>query len=230
MNAPIMTDGIKLALEYLLDSADYIADLAAGHKVIENIQRGVTVFGSARTNPNHGDYAAARKLGQLLARAGYTVTTGGGGGIMEAANRGAFEVGGMSLGLDIMLPHEQAPNAYTTTNHTFKYFFTRKQCLVDVAKAVVCFPGGFGTLDELTEVLTQVQTGKIPPMPLVLVGKTFWDKWDSYVKDALIADGVVSARDSELYRIVDTSEEIMDILEEAFSGNTEVAVTYPGLS
>jgi len=212
-----MTNDIKLALEYLLDSADYIADLAAGYKKIEGIKRGVTVFGSARTAPSDPAYESARKLGKMLAQAGYTVTTGGGGGIMEAANRGAYEAGGYSLGLDIMLPREQAPNGYTTTNHTFKYFFTRKQCLIDVAKAVICYAGGFGTLDELTEVLTQVQTDKIAPMPLILIGKSFWSNWDNYIKSTLLEHKMINPGDRELYQIVDTPEEAVAIIEEFFA-------------
>jgi uncharacterized protein (TIGR00730 family) len=214
-----MNDSIKLALEYLLDSADYIADLAAGHKTIEHIDHGITVFGSARTKPGNPYYAEARRLGQLLARAGFTVTSGGGGGIMEAVNRGAFEAGGMSIGLGIKLPYEELPNVYTTTSHSFKYFFTRKQCLIDVAKAVICFPGGFGTLDEMTEVITQVQTGKLAVMPLVLVGAKFWSAWDDYVRTTLLDHGMVGEVDCALYNIVDTADEVMEYLTDWFEAH-----------
>ncbi|MDR0859227.1 MAG: TIGR00730 family Rossman fold protein [Oscillospiraceae bacterium] len=216
----VMNDSIKVALEYLLDSADYIADLAAGHKTIEHVDHGITVFGSARTKPSNPYYAEARKLGQLLARNGFTVTSGGGGGIMEAVNRGAFEAGGMSIGLGIKLPYEELPNVYTTTSHSFKYFFTRKQCLIDVAKAVICFPGGFGTLDELTEVITQVQTGKLAAMPLILVGKKFWTAWDEYSRNTLLDHGMVSEADCELYTIVDGAEEVMSCLTDWFEAHT----------
>jgi len=212
-NNSILPTEIKLALEYMLDSADYIADLAAGQKMIRDITNGITVFGSARTPKNHAFYASARLMGQLLAKAGYTVATGGGGGIMEAANRGAFEVGGESIGLNILLPFEQFPNVYTTRNHNFKYFFTRKQCLVDVStKAVIFYPGGYGTLDELSDVLTQIQTGKLPLISVILVCSEFWHTWDEYVKETFLKYEMLTEEDTKFYKIVDTPEEAMEIL------------------
>lgn len=190
----------------------YEQDLCKGMDMITKYDRGVTVFGSARTNENNHDYAKARLLGSLLAKDGHVVATGGGGGIMEAANRGAFEAGGVSLGLNIELPHEQHLNSFTTDSNQFKYFFTRKQCLVRVAKAFVYFPGGYGTIDELSEVLVQIQTGKMPHLPVILYDSAFWAPLVEFLNNHLYAQGMISAGDAQIMTITDDIEEIVYVV------------------
>src|SRR5690606_19507522 len=131
-------------------------------------------------------YIKARTVGKMLAEEGFAVITGGGGGIMEAANRGAYEAGGTSVGLNIELPHEQNLNPYTTESMPFRYFFARKVMLAYAASALICFPGGFGTLDEMFEVITLVQTGKMPPVPIILVGCEFWQPLDNFIREQLL--------------------------------------------
>lgn len=180
--------------------------------MIAKYDRGVTIFGSARTNENNKDYAQARLLGQMLAKAGHVVATGGGGGIMEAANRGAFEAGGVSLGLNIQLPREQHLNSFTTDSNQFKYFFTRKQCLVQVAKAFVYFPGGYGTIDELSEVLVQIQTGKMPKLPVILYDASFWDPLLEFINKHLLEQKMISAEDTRIMSTTDDLDEIVALV------------------
>ena len=174
----------------------------------------VSVFGSARTSEESEDYISARKLGSLLAQAGYGVITGGGPGIMEAASRGAFEENGVSIGLNIELPMEQHPNKYQTQSLSFRYFFVRKVCFLKYSTAIVVYPGGFGTLDELSEVLTMVQTKKINMVPIVFVDKKFWGGLIDWFTNTLAADGMISPEDLKLIHLVDTPEEAMNYLKE----------------
>ena len=171
----------------------------------------VSVFGSARTPEDAPDYKEAYKMGKLLVENGYGVITGGGNGIMGAANKGAFEANGQSVGLNIELPHEQRPNPFQTISLAFRYFFVRKVCFLKYSTAVIVFPGGFGTLDELGEVLTMVQTRKINAIPIILVGKKFWEGLSDWFK-TMETDGMISPGDIDLIKIVDTSEEAMDYL------------------
>ena len=174
----------------------------------------VSVFGSARTAETDADYASARKLGKLLVDSGYGVVTGGGPGIMEAASRGAFEAGGLSIGLNIELPMEQHPNPYQTLSLSFRYFFVRKVCFLKYSTAVIVYPGGFGTLDEISEVLTMVQTGKINMIPIIFVDKDFWGGVVNWFKDSLVSKGMISPEDTELFHLVDTAEEAVDYLRD----------------
>ena len=174
----------------------------------------VSVFGSARTNENNEDYISARELGGKLVKAGYGVITGGGPGIMEAASRGAYEAGGSSIGLNIELPMEQNPNKYQTTSLFFRYFFVRKVCFLKYSTAVIVYPGGFGTLDELSEVLTMVQTGKINMIPIIFVDKKFWGGVVEWFKNSLAAEGMIDESDLELFHLVDTAEEAVRYLQE----------------
>ncbi|MBR2344289.1 MAG: TIGR00730 family Rossman fold protein [Lentisphaeria bacterium] len=174
----------------------------------------VSVFGSARTPENSPDYKSARQLGKLLTEAQYGVITGGGPGIMEAAARGVHENGGVSIGLNIELPMEQNPNAYQTTSMSFNYFFVRKVCFLKYSMAFIVYPGGFGTLDELSEVLTMVQTGKINLIPIIFVNKKFWGGLVNWFKDTLINEKMISPEDVDLIRVVDTAEEAVDYLKE----------------
>ncbi|MDD3885440.1 MAG: TIGR00730 family Rossman fold protein [Victivallaceae bacterium] len=172
----------------------------------------VAVFGSARSKPGTTAYDEAYSTGELLVRNGYGVITGGGGGIMGAANRGAHSAGGVSVGLNIELPMEQHPNPFQTTALSFRYFFVRKVCFLKYAVGIVIFPGGFGTLDECAEVLTMMQTRKINPIPVVLVGRKFWNGFSSWVKHAMLGDELISETDLDMFKIVDSGEDAVKYL------------------
>ncbi|MDR0846227.1 MAG: TIGR00730 family Rossman fold protein [Lactobacillales bacterium] len=191
---------------------ELVSDMADGIKFLEPLESGVTIFGSARTKHDDPYYLATVELAGKIAEGGLPVYTGGGDGIMGAANKGAFEAGGKSYGLNIVLPHEQALNPYTTANHTFDYFYSRKFCLVHAAKAVVCMPGGFGTLDELSDVLDLIKTDKLPKIPVILFDRKFWTPFHEMVKDAFEAYHMIDEHDEDIYNIVDTVEEALEII------------------
>ena len=174
----------------------------------------VSVFGSARTAENDSDYASARQLGKLLTDAGYGVVTGGGPGIMEAASRGAYENNGTSIGLNIELPMEQDPNEYQNTSISFNYFFIRQVCFLKYSMAFIVYPGGFGTLDELSEVLTMVQTCKINLIPIIFVNRKFWGGLIDWFKNTLVENKMISPEDMELIEVVDSAEEAVAYLKE----------------
>ena len=169
----------------------------------------VTVFGSARTKPEDRFYKDAEKFGRLLVESGYGAITGGGPGIMEAVNKGAYEAKGTSIGLNIILPMEQSPNPYQTTWIDYRYFFIRKVCFLKYALAVVGYPGGFGTMDEFFESMTLIQTHKVNAVPIVLVGLEFWNPMVEWIKHTLLADGMISEKDLDLFVVVDTAEDAM---------------------
>src|SRR5215831_10774685 len=180
-------------------------------KMCHEIGPAVTVFGSARFKERHPYYQLAREVGTELARAGFTTLTGGGPGIMEAANRGAYETGGQSVGLNIILPHEQKPNPYVDQTINFHYFFTRKLCLVKYSCAFVVMPGGLGTLDELFEAATLIQCQKIGPFPLILIGEEFWDgfrEWGRY----MIQEGVFTQEEIGFGRVTDSPKEAVELI------------------
>lgn len=196
--------------EILLDAAminlSHIdQELQNGYEVIKKQHKTVTIFGSARTTEDNPDYAAARKLSSGLASKGYSVVTGGGHGIMEAANRGAFEVGGDSIGFNIKLPKEQTLNKYVTENVSFSYFSPRKIAMTLFADAYIFFPGGFGTFDELCEILTLTQTDKMFSAPIILmdnVGDSFWKPFDNMIRNILLKeDRVISPGDEKIYTV-----------------------------
>lgn len=191
-----------------------MAEFIEGFEFLDKLHGEVTIFGSARIAPGNKYYKEAKKLGALLGKAGYTVITGGGPGIMEAANRGSFEAGGESVGLDIELPTEQRRNKFVRRALGFHYFFTRKVMLSASAQAYVFFPGGFGTLDEMTEMITLIQTGKIPKnVPAILVGKEFWQPLVNWVAEKLCAEQrFINKEDIGLMRVVDTAQEAMRII------------------
>ena len=178
-----------------------------GFRALHFVGPCVTVFGSARFTETHRYYELARRLGACLARDGFTVMTGGGPGIMEAANRGAKEVGGRSIGCNIELPKEQAPNPYLDRWVTFKHFFVRKVMLVKYSYAFIAMPGGFGTLDEVTEAATLIQTGKIAGFPMVLMGVDFWKPLLDFMRDTLVKEGTIAATDMDLLFVTDSPEE-----------------------
>lgn len=190
-----------------------LGEFAQGFEALAEVRKAVTVFGSAREVLDPRYYAQAEALGRALARAGYAVLTGGGPGVMRAANKGAYEAGGPSIGLNIELPHEQEPNPYQTLSLSFRYFFVRKVMLVRYAQAFVVFPGGFGTLDELFEALTLVQTLKIHPFPVFLVGSAFWAGLVGWMREVLAAQGTISPEDLSLFRVMDEVEEIPALIE-----------------
>jgi uncharacterized protein (TIGR00730 family) len=191
-----------------------LAEFVEGFEVLPRVYPGVTIFGSARTRPDDPDYQKAEKLAELLVRAGFSVITGGGPGIMEAANKGARNAGGYSVGLNIRLPMEQEPNPYANIKLEFRYFFVRKVMLAKYSVAFVFFPGGFGTMDEMFEILTLVQTKKIRPVPIVLVDKQFWKPLVSWFTKTLIPENKISTQDLEIFKILDEPEEIVNHIKE----------------
>ena len=192
-----------------------MAEFVEGFEAMAQIENGISIFGSARTPASDRYYEMARELAAMLTKDGYTVITGGGPGIMEAANRGAKESGGTSVGLNIDLPFEQAPNPYIGKLLSFRYFFCRKVMFAKYSKALIAFPGGFGTLDELFEHITLVQTMKIPPMPIVLVGRDFWEDMMKWIEKTLLhGEKYISPEDMKLFQLVDNAEEAMELLRE----------------
>ena len=184
-----------------------------GLKFVKKYPKSVTIYGSARFKPGTPHYDDARKLGARLAKLGYAVMTGGGPGIMEAANRGAKEVGGNSIGLNIELPNEQILNPYTTDSLSFYYFFSRKTTMSFAAEAYIYYPGGFGTLDEFFEIITLIQTKKIRPTPIILVGSDFWKPLEEFIiKIMLQTHGAINKSDLKLYTITDDHAEIEKIV------------------
>jgi hypothetical protein len=188
------------------------AEFVHGINALAEVGSAIAVFGSARVKRESRWYAAARKLGGLLADAGFAVITGGGPGVMEAANRGAYDAGGLSIGCNIELPFEQAPNPYTNPSIGFRYFFVRKTMFVKYSDGFVIFPGGFGTLDELFEALTLVQTQKIHRFPIVLFDSSYWKGLLTWTRDAMLAEGMISAEDLQLLVVTDSVEEATSIM------------------
>ena len=186
------------------------SEFLAGFQEVQRIDRpAVSVFGSARVAEGSATYAAARQTARLLADAGLAIVTGGGPGVMEAANRGAKEGGGLSVGFNILLPHEQGLNPYCDIARTFKHFYVRKVMFVKAAEGFVIFAGGFGTMDELFESLTLIQTGKIGTFPVVLFGRDYWDEMVDWIRDEMLAGGLVSAHDLDLLYVTDDPEEVV---------------------
>ena len=196
-----------------------MGEFVSGFDTLAEIGPGVSVFGSARTGPDDPMYAAAVDVGRRLAKAGFAVITGGGPGIMEAANRGAREAGGRSVGCAIELPREQEVNAYVDVAVNFRYFFVRKTMFVKYAEAFVIFPGGFGTLDELFEALTLIQTDKIKHFPVILVGRAYWVGLLDWVKGSLLAEGKIASKDLELLVCTDDPAEVEHIVVDCYRRN-----------
>ncbi len=204
-----------------------IGEFASGFEELSDVKRAVTVFGSARLAPDDPYSQAAQRLSAELARAGYVVLTGGGPGIMQAANKGAFEARGRSVGLNIDLPFEQEPNPYQTDELSFRYFFVRKVMLVKYASAFVVFPGGYGTLDELFESLTLVQTQKIHSFPIYLVGSAFWDGLVDWMTEVLRAHGTISEQDLHLFKVVDDVDGIPKDVDDYYKKADHAGFTVP---
>jgi uncharacterized protein (TIGR00730 family) len=207
------------------DGDDLFADAARigdeflqGFEAVARIDRpAVTLFGSARVHEGHPAYEAAREVGRRFAEAGFAVVTGGGPGVMEAANRGAKEGGGLSVGFNIELPHEQHENPYLDLELTFRHFYTRKTMFVKAAEGFVIFPGGFGTLDELFEALTLIQTGKVLHFPVVLLDSDYWQGLLDWLRERLLAEGMISPEDVELLHVTDSPVEAVGRVVEAYA-------------
>jgi uncharacterized protein (TIGR00730 family) len=191
------------------------SEFVEGFGLLAELPQAVSVFGSARTPRDHPHYDAGVRIGAELARAGYAVITGGGPGAMEAANRGASEAGGLSVGLGIELPFEQELNEWVDLGISFRYFFVRKTMFVKYAQAFVILPGGFGTLDELFEALTLVQTRKVTRFPVILYGTEYWGGLLEWIRSTLIASATISADDVELFRLTDDVDEVIAVIQEA---------------
>ena len=192
----------------------------AGFAAVDKIDRpAVSVFGSARASEDSPVYAAARTVGRRFAEEGWAVITGGGPGVMEAANRGAKEGDGLSVGFNIDLPHEQGSNPYLDISYTFKHFYARKVCFVKPAEGFVIFPGGFGTLDELFEALTLIQTGKAENFPVVLIDTDYWGEMIDWIKGEMLPDGMISPEDLDLLHVTDDLEYAVQTVLESYEQN-----------
>lgn len=189
-----------------------MVEFVKGFKQLSNIRQSVSLFGSARFPADHPYCLLAEQIARELSDAGYSVMTGGGPGIMEAANKGAFAGRSQSIGINIILPHEQSANQYQDISLNFKHFFVRKVMLVKYASAYVILPGGFGTLDELSEILTLVQTSKTQKVPIILVQKAFWQGLLNWFKDRLLADDAISPEDLNLITVVEKPKEVLDTI------------------
>lgn len=195
------------------------SEFVEGFGALAEIPKAVTVWGSARISPGHPWYALGRETGRLLHGAGYAVITGGGPGLMEAANRGCAEAGGLSIGLGIELPHEQGLNDWVNLGLNFRYFFVRKTMFLKYAQAFICLPGGFGTLDELFEALVLVQTGKVSRFPIVLVGTDYWSGLAEWIRTRMVTEGLVSEGDPDLFLLTDDPAEAVDHVVAAHRGH-----------
>lgn len=187
-------------------------EIQAGYNIIRRFHKTVTIFGSARAEEYDESYKKARQIARQLAEEKYTVITGGGHGIMEAANRGAHDAGKDSVGFNITLPHEQTLNKYATISYGFAHFAPRKIVMTLYADAYIYFPGGYGTLDELSEILTLIQTGKTPRAPIILVGSDFWKEFDDFIEKAMLHEETISNGDEKLYMITDDIDTVIDTI------------------
>lgn len=204
--------------QYLIDSLSIeeswrvfriMAEFVEGIETLSEVRNAVSIFGSARVKPDDAYYKKTEILARLLAQNGFSVITGGGPGIMEAANKGASEAGGKSVGMNIRLPFEQKPNPYSNIHLDYKYFFIRKVMFVKYAMAYVILPGGFGTMDELFEAVTLIQTKRIRSFPLILMGSDYWQGLLDWLKKTMLAEGKIQPADLELIQIIDDPEEVV---------------------
>jgi len=186
-----------------------IGEFVESIEALYRIGAAVSIFGSSRTEPNDPNYKKAEELAGLFAKEKFAVLTGGGGGIMEAANKGAAEAGGTSVGLNINLPFEQHPNPYANVRLDFNYFFIRKVMFIKYAHAYIIMPGGFGTLDEFFEAMTLIQTHRIKPLPVIMVGSEYWSGLFEWIKSRLLVDKIISEEDMDIFQIMDDPHEIV---------------------
>lgn len=212
---------MSLSHQYLIDDLSVseswrlfriMAEIVDGFEVLGEIKPAVSIFGSARVAPDDPLYAETARLAGLLCQAGYSVITGGGPGLMEAANKGAHDADGQSIGLHIHLPLEQQPNPYLTIRSDYRYFFIRKLMFVKYAMAYIAMPGGFGTLDELSEALVLIQTRRIKPFPIIFLGKDYWAGLVDWFRGTMLSRGFISEEDLELFSVMDTPEEAVTFI------------------
>jgi len=208
MEKQFLIDDLKLGESWRLFKI--MGEFVEGVEGLHDLGPAVSIFGSSRTQPDDPQYKKAEAIAALFVKNGFGVITGGGGGIMEAANKGATEAGGTSVGLNIKLPFEQKPNPYATIQMEFKYFFIRKVMFIKYAAAYVVMPGGFGTMDELFEVMTLVQTRRIRPFPIIMVGTEYWGGLLAWIHSQLLAQALISPKDMDIIQVLDDPEEIVD--------------------
>lgn len=189
-----------------------MAEFVEGFEQLSSIRPSVSIFGSARMAPDHPYYKLTEEIAFELSNAGFSIVTGGGPGLMEAGSKGGHEGKSQSVGLNINLPHEQTSNSYQDISLDFRHFFSRKVMFVKYASAYVVMPGGFGTMDEVMEILTLVQTGKSRKIPIVLVGSTFWDGLMGWFKDTLVIEGMIAEDDMDLFSLVDTADDVSRVI------------------
>ncbi len=211
MEKQFVIDDFKLGESWRLFKI--MGEFVDGVEALHDLGPAVSIFGSARISPEDPIYRKTEKIAGLFAENNFAVITGGGGGVMEAANKGAAAAGGTSAGLNIHLPFEQKPNTYANVRLEFKYFFIRKVMFIKYATAFIAMPGGFGTLDELFEVVTLVQTHRIRPLPIILVGSDYWGGLKEWIENTLLADKRVSSKDMEIFQIMDEPEEIVKLCQ-----------------
>ena len=207
MEKQFIIDDIKLGESWRLFKI--MGEFVNGIESLHDIGPAVSIFGSARVKPNDPVYKKTEKIAALFAKNNFAVITGGSSGVMEAANKGASEVGGTSVGLNIILPFEQQPNQYANIMLNFNYFFIRKVMFIKYATDYVIMPGGFGTLDELFEAVTLIQTNRIKPLPVILVGSDYWSGLLEWVKSRLLGEGRISPEDLDIFQVIDDPEEIV---------------------
>ncbi len=207
MEKQFIIDDLKLGESWRLFRI--IGEFVEGVEKLYDLGPAVSIFGSARTKPDDPDYATAARTAALFAKENFAVITGGGGGIMEAANKGAAEAGGVSVGLNISLPFEQKPNPYANIQLQFHYFFVRKVMFVKYAMAYIIMPGGFGTLDELFEAVTLIQTHRIRPLPVFLMGSDYWGGLVDWIRTRLLKEKLISPEDIEIFQVIDEPEEVV---------------------
>lgn len=220
--------------QYLIDNADLtteswkifqiMAEFVEGFQKLSNIRPSVSMFGSSRLKPSHPYYRLGEKTARLLSDAGFNIVSGGGPGLMEAFNKGAFKGGATSVGLNIQLPHEQPTNKYQNESLYFRHFFSRKVMFVKYADAYVVLPGGFGTLDELAEILALIQTGKTRRIPVVLMNTAFWKGLIGWFRSTLVNEGTISKKDMELFQIVDEPHQVLDAILKFYKRNGPEAI------
>jgi len=196
-----------------------MAEFIEGFDVLSRVGKAVSIFGSARVKPNDKYYKVAEELAGMLVKEGYAIISGGGPGIMEAANKGAFKAGGESIGLNIEIPREQKPNKFVKTLLSFRYFFCRKVMFVKYASAYVVFPGGYGTMDEFFEALTLIQTKRSESFPIILVGKEYWKDLIGWINGELVVRKYIFKKDKNLFRVADTSQEVIKVIRDFYKKN-----------
>jgi uncharacterized protein (TIGR00730 family) len=211
MEKQFLIDDIKLGESWRLFRI--MGEFVDGVEALHDIGPAISFFGSARMSPDNPIYQKAETLARRFAKLNFAIITGGGGGIMEAANKGAHEAGGVSVGLNILLPHEQKPNIYANITQEFKYFFVRKVMFVKYAMAYIVFPGGFGTLDELFEAITLIQTHRIKPFPVILVGTAYWTGLIDWIKANLLNEKMISSDDIDIVQILDDPDSIVKTIQ-----------------